>query len=402
LQLALLSAAVLLAPVSNIQSQQGVNVTIVRPASGEPLFGVVKVEALIEAPAQVTRVELLLDGSLAGHLTEGPWIFEVDVGQENRDRRLVVIARTSDGAEGRAEIVSRAIKVDETVDLQLQQLYVTVMDGSGKRVLDLPPGAFEVRDEGVRQNLVTVAGGDIPFVATLIVDASGSMEGEALRMALGGVSAFVDGMAKDDAVKVVVHDDQLRLATAFEKEAAPINRALHRVEAGAGTALLDQTFSALLELERQQGRRVVVMLSDGSDLHSVIQPGELNELARLSQALIYWVRMGRGNNASALGAGGGRGSKYVALSSWRDAAGFKRQEEQLEKIVRRSGGRVYELESIRQVGAAFGEVLRELREQYALGYYPQTQRNDGSWREVKVSLARSGLRLRVREGYVDR
>jgi Ca-activated chloride channel family protein len=400
--IALAPVLVLLAPLSSTNAQQPVNVSILRPAAGEPLFDEVEVEVRIDAAAPIAQVDLLLDGTPVAHLTQAPWIFIVDVGQENRGHRLEVIARTSDGAEGRSELVSRAIKIDEAVDLQLQQLYVTVFDSAGQRVLDLPPSAFEVRDEGVRQKLVTVAGGDIPFVATLVVDASGSMEGQALRMALGGVSAFVDGMAKDDSVKVVVHDDQLRLATDFENQPAAITRALQRVQAGAGTAILDQVFSALLELERQQGRRVVVLLSDGSDLHSVIRPEELNELARLSQALIYWVRLGRTNKASALGAGGGRGSRYVPLSSWRDAAAFDRLEKQLEKIVRRSGGRVYELRSINQVGAAFGEVLRELREQYALGYYPQPRRNDGSWREVKVTLARPGLRLRVREGYVDR
>ncbi len=92
----------------------------------------------------------------------------------------------------------------------------------------------------------------------------------------------------------------------------------------------------------------------------------------------------------------------MPLSAWRDAEGFERLERQLEKLVRRSGGRVYEIEGIEQVGPAFADVLAELRDQYALGYYPEPRRNDGSWRRVRVSLSRSDLKLRVREGYVDR
>ncbi|NIR59483.1 MAG: hypothetical protein GWO02_08150 [Gammaproteobacteria bacterium] len=74
----------------------------------------------------------------------------------------------------------------------------------------------------------------------------------------------------------------------------------------------------------------------------------------------------------------------------------------MERLVRRSGGRIYELQGTEAVDRALADVLRDLRAQYALGYYPDPRRGDGAWRRVRVTLERTDLRLRAREGYVDR
>lgn len=377
------------------------SIAVVRPPADEPLFGLVTVEVEVSSAAPVAAVELWLDGVRVGQRAEAPWLFRIDVGQENRERQFEVVARTVGGDEARAAWIAPSIAVDEVVELDLQQLYVTVTDERGRRLLDLPRGAFEVRDEGERQELVTFASGEIPFTTTLLVDASWSMRGAALDVALRGVGVFVDRMAENDRSQVVLYDDQVRLATGFHDRAAPLHDALAAVEAGEGSAILDRLFVALLELERQQGRRVIVLLSDGRDLHSVVRADDLEGVARSSQAILYWVRLAP-PRPRAIGAGRRLVQRAVPLSAWRDSSDFRRQERQLETLVRRSGGRIYELVDSAGVEPAFGDILRELREQYALGYYPTPRRNDGSWRRVRVSVAHPGARLRVREGYVDR
>jgi VWFA-related protein len=95
--------------------------------------------------------------------------------------------------------------------------------------------------------------------------------------------------------------------------------------------------------------------------------------------------------------------RKMPLSSWRDEEMVADSLEALEQIVEESGGRALEVASVEDVGPAFAEILAELREQYALGYYPDPRRNDGSWRKVEVDLAGGrGLRVRTRAGYVDR
>jgi len=395
------AALSLCAAAEELAGQETIEVSIVRPAAGEPLFGPVQVEVRVEAGGIVDSLELWVDGRKVGSRQVPPFEFTVDVGEENREHLFEAIARGSGGRIGRARLVSPPVHFDEIVELALQQLYVTVLDQGGRRVLGLPRQAFEVFDDGVLQDLVTFADGGIPFTATLLVDSSSSMHGEAIEAALGGARAFAEGMTENDEVKVVVHDARPRRVTDFHSDAGRIAEALAGAEAGGGTAVLDPLYAALLELEGRQGRRVIVLLSDGLDIHSVIRPDEVEALARVSQTLIYWVRLVSATEGS-LARQSTASQPIVPLSAWRDQSGSRRIGNALERIVRRSGGRVSDVDSVEQVQSVFRDILRELREQYALGYYADPRRDDGSWRPVKISVKRPELRLRAREGYVDR
>ncbi len=94
--------------------------------------------------------------------------------------------------------------------------------------------------------------------------------------------------------------------------------------------------------------------------------------------------------------------RLVPASPWHDEKSTRHLYRMVERIVRGSGGRAVTVGGPRGIERAFEEILTELREQYALGYYPEPRRNDGSWREVEVELRRRGLEIRAREGYVDR
>ncbi len=368
-------------------------VAIVRPPADRALFGEIEIAAEVRAGVSIRRVELRVDGELAGVDSEAPYRFTVDVGQENLEHRIEVMAHGDGGEVASAVLVSPRIRIDDQLDLELQQLYVTVTGGRGRRVLGLDRGRFRIRDEKRRQELITFAHGSIPFTAVLLLDASASMAGERLELALRGAGVFVDGMAENDEVKIMTYSDRLRLATDYSGDAGALRSALSAAEADGGTAILDQLYLALLSLESRQGRRVVILLSDGLDLHSVLDVDELDRLARLSQASVYWVRL--------VEAGEGGLSRTV-LSAWRDPLSSRQIVRRLERIVKRSGGRIDTVADVGSVAASFGSILQELREQYALGYYPDPRRNDGSWRRVRVELEEGGLEVRAREGYIDR
>ncbi len=390
--LAALAAAGAAAQVASEQT-----VSIVRPPAGTPLFDQVDVALEVDAGA---RVELLLDGRSVGILDAPPYEMRIDVGSENRNRRLEVIVRGTDG-----EVVARtaasypAVVVHDEVDLGLRQLYVMVSDRKGERVLGLEHGDFTVYDEGRPQKLVTFEGGDIPFTAVLLLDGSGSMRGGRLELALAGARSFVDGMREYDEARVVVYSDRILEATAWHgPDSAAVLDAT--AEAQGGTAVLDHLYLGLHMLEERQGRRVLVLLSDGWDLQSVLDVDQLEEAARRSEAILYWVRRSDEGPEIELRCAAHH-HRYGPLTSWRDKRKLRRVWQRLERIVRRSGGRVVRIAGVNEVEAPFREILRELREQYALGYYPDPKRHDGAWRQVEVSVKYQGARVRAREGYVD-
>jgi len=365
-----------------------IDVVLLEPTALEAVFGEVDVEAEVIFPGEIAQVELLVDGRRVGSRTEPPWRFTVDVGQENVEHRFEVIAYDPLGAVGRSVVVTPRIKIDEAVDVGLQQLYVTA-SRSGERILDLEPEDFRIFDNDDPQDLVTFGRGDLPLAAVLLIDSSESMQGERFRAALEGARAFASGMRSLDEAMLMLFSDQLLHATAFTNDPGELLAPLGGLDAGGNTAINDHLFMALKLLEARQGRRVVVLMSDGADLHSVLSMADVLWKAHRSPALIYWIRLETG--------GGGSGFS----TAWRDVEGNRRELEELERAVGASGGRIASISSTEEIEPAFREILSELRDQYVLGYYPSDERRDGTWHEIEVETSRSGLSIRTRGGYVD-
>ena len=181
--------------------------------------------------------------------------------------------------------------------------------------------------------------------------------------------------------------DHIVRATEFTGFREVLTAALFDVMATGPTALNDYLYVGLKQLERQQGRRVVLLLTDGVDSASALEMKDVLLYGERSSSLVYWLRLPT------------PGAKIS--SAWRDAEGYRKELAQLEDLVVRSGGRVLDLAGVEEAAEAFAEVLGELRGQYVLGYYPTTRADDGSWHPVKVRVTGPGLKVRTRRGYVD-
>ena len=386
----LATLAVALVPVL-AAAQEDFDVAILEPSSNTPVFGEVDfVVNIYPEDAAIDNVVFLMDGRIVGERSEPPYRIKVQTGDSFESRVFGVEVWPLEGSEPRRiEVRTPELQIDEEVGVELQQLYVTVMRG-GARVLDLTEDDFRIRDDGDAQEMVTFARGDIPLTAALVLDSSESMRGERLEAALAGAKTFVAGMRELDEAAVYLFSNGLLRSTDFTPDDSVLVAALDQVRARGNTALNDHLYLALNRLDTRQGRRVVLLLSDGADVHSVLSMDDVLWKAQRSQAMIYWIRLEDD--------GPHQGASFN--SSWRNYTENEREFELLERSIGDSGGRIVSVKRSADVPAAFREILSELREQYVLGYYPSNIRNDGRWHNVRVSAKRSDS-VRTRNGYID-
>jgi Ca-activated chloride channel family protein len=357
-------------------------------------MGNVEIAAEALAVDGIAEVEFHVDNRIAGVLSSPPYRLPVDLGTENVGHRFTVVAHDNSGAKASDTVTTIPFPISGEVEVDLQQVYVTVTR-EGIPVEGLERTDFTVLDDRVSQQIVTFAGGNVPFTAVLLIDSSASMAGNRIQAARRGAASFVDRMQELDQACVVVFSDQLLGSTPFSDSKSLLAATLGATAAHGGTALNDHLFIAIKLLEHRQGRRVVILLSDGIDTHSVLSMDEVSDKVRHSQALIYWIRLRRHLGDLP----GDRGLNIS--SSWRSPNQYRDQLHLLEKAVIESGGRIIGVDSSDQIDPIFVDILEELRSQYAIGYYPSDSRDDGRWHEVRIEMSRPGLQTRSHSGYVD-
>jgi Ca-activated chloride channel family protein len=362
---------------------------IIAPAPDQAIFGQVDVAVQVAADEPVTRVEVFINGVRRAVINQPPWRTTIDVGDDNAQREFRVVAYGASGASAAATLETAPVRIDEQLDVQLRQLYVTVTRSGGERILDLEQGDFEIYDNGKRQDIADFGKGEVPITAVLLLDTSESMQGERLEAARRGASTFLSAMRPDDEASLVLFSDRLLRATKFTGDRGELEQALAETEASGGTAVNDFLYMSLKLLDARIGRRAIILLSDGFDVHSVLPIDEVMWKARTSQSIIYWIQLDE------------RQKETSFSSAWRDHLGNDHEYQDLKKTVLESGGRILRIDKASQLEDAFANVMRELREQYVLGYYPTDAKKDGRWHAIKVDARRSGIKVRTRDGYVD-
>ncbi len=365
-----------------------IQVKITSPEPGQPVFGPTELTAAVAGNEPISRVEFFVGGRSVGSVATPPYKLTWNAGDQNVAREFRVVAYGASGSSASDALTTSPVQIDERLDLELQQLYATVLRDR-QRVLNLNPSDFRIFDNGQEQELVAFDRGELPLSAVLLIDSSESMRGERIDAALKGARAFVAGMRPEDQASVLLFSDRLMASTPITNDQALLNKTLEKVEAAGGSAVNDYLFAGLKILESHQGRRVVVLLSDGSDIHSVLPMSEVLREARVSQALIYWIALDDD------------GKHKSFTSAWRNWKANDREFDQLEKAIDESGGRIVRIAKNEDFTSAFRGILEELREQYALSYYCTSNKNDGRWHKVDVRVKASGVRVRTRDGYID-
>src|SRR5579863_2050760 len=290
-------------------------------------------------------------------------------------------------APARAQNSARQTDTVIKVNVRLVHMLVTVKDAAGQLIGSLNKSDFSVYDNGVKQDIAVFdRQTEQPLSVAMLVDTSAST-GIELRYELDSVSRFLRVLLgegnPDDTVALYSFNWQVTLMSSYTRRFARVDQMLKQLKSEGGTSLYDAIFLASRELEYRTGRHVMVLVTDGGDTTSSKNYHQALESAQLADAILYPVLVVPITNDAGRNVGG---------------------ENALTSLAAGTGGRVFTPSLGEQLDRAFDDILRELRTQYLVGFYPKdVPPSKDRFHLLKVTVAGTaagrGLRVSTRSGY---
>jgi Ca-activated chloride channel homolog len=278
-------------------------------------------------------------------------------------------------------------------------IYATVTDGQGRLVTDLAREDFEVLEDNKPQPLTLFSADIQPISVVMMLDRSGSMKWN-FRLVEVAAEEFVKRMLPDDKARIGSFAERVQIDPAeFTSDQAELTRILRGELQPAGpTPLWNAVSAAMTALSHQEGRRVVLVFTDGHD-----NPGnlrftnsnvmEVTTRGQREDVMVYAIGL---ESRTPPGPGGMRGP--MGGFGGGNPLGVERPDPGLGMVAGETGGGYFELRRADDLASTFTRVAEELHKQYALGFEPS--KLDGKSHKLKVRVKKPGMTVRARKSYV--
>jgi Ca-activated chloride channel family protein len=378
-------------------------VLIVQPRPLATVLGTSSIELrVLEDDAPVVKVEIYVDGRLLTVLSEPPWTANWEAGDGTKNRHLEAIAHFRDASHARAVVQTSPLRINQYEEVALVNLYPVVVDRSGAYVNDLTQSEFSVFENGRSQTIRRFTSQRQPLRIALLIDTSSSMSrgrGERLRAAQEGALELLELLEPGDEGLVASFDDEVRLLQGLTSELDLLRAAVRRAAARGGTALYDAIWRTAEQLRGFEGRRVIVLLSDGRDeAYDGLGPGSLHTLreameqAQRSDVMVFSIGLGSHLDEECA-------YSPTPLTPQVEACPEGTLAEILRRLADETGGQWLLSPGSGRLRKAFRDVATTLRSQYSLAYASDDLARDGKFREVRITVPGKDLRVICRRGY---
>jgi Ca-activated chloride channel homolog len=303
-----------------------------------------------------------------------------------------------------------------TLEASVVEVPVVVADRSGRYVPGLRECDFALFENGEPQRITYFRSDRVPIHVALLLDTSSSTR-DSLEDIRQAAVYFLPELHPDDRVMVLTFDGELHVEQEFTNDRDRLEKAIRHAKTRQGTKLYDAVVFAVAErLRAVSGRKAIVLLSDGDDTRSDASFDEALGVSTESDVAVYGIRYPHSGSRNVLGfpVPGGKkkhhglgfprlpglpkipGVNWPLVSSWtgRGHGDF------MEAVTQSTGGRLFEAQTIGDMGALFNAVAEELRHVYVLGYSPSNPISKGGFRSISVRIPSDpDLVVRHRMGY---
>ncbi len=269
------------------------------------------------------------------------------------------------------------------VQVKLVSVFVSVTDERGAPIGGLTKDNFNLLEDGVAQNIsVFDKESALPLSIVMDIDTSLSTRKD-LPLELTSARRFVHDILRPvDALSLYEFSEVVDEVVPFTADLKTIDQGISHVHHGAATALYDALYLSSQTLERRQGRKVIVIITDGGDTASQVDYQQAVRAAQEADAIVYSII-----------------DVPIEASAGRDLGG----EHALIQISMDTGGRYFYATTVPQMDDAFRQISDELRTQYLLGYYPARRVADSDFRRIQVKVVAApgsaNFRVHHRAGY---
>jgi VWFA-related protein len=252
--------------------------------------------------------------------------------------------------------------------VEVVKVSVLVKGGDGP-IVGLQARDFEVRDNGVPQEVERVLQEELPLDVVLSFDVSGSVYGDQLADLKRAGQAVLDGLKSGDRATLVCFANGLTQLSPLQADLAPLRARIDALDAEGGTSLVDGTFAAMALGDAALGRALAVVFTDGEETASWLPESYAMDAARRTEVVVYGVQAG-----------------------WEGG-------EFLERVGSTTGGRLLHVESSDRLRQAFLEILQEFRTRYVLRYTPRGVKRPG-WHRLDIRVKGRSAKIVARKGYL--
>jgi VWFA-related protein len=318
-----------------------------------------------------------------------------------------------------------------SVEVKMVSMLATVRDKHGSLIRNLTKDDFVLEQDGHPQTISYFAKeSDLPLTLGLLVDTSMSQR-RVLDQERSASHAFLDHVLREDKDKAfVIHfDHEVELLQDLTSSRQKLEASLDQLGTpefsqtggsgssgggggrggygrGGGTLLYDAVYLASNDLmKKQQGRKAIIILSDGVDHGSKMTLQESIATAQRADTLVYSILFadkegygnGGGYGGGHMGGMGGGGHRRYPQESRPDGKKI------LEQMSRETGGRFFEVSKKQTIDQIYGEIDDELHNQYSLGYTPDKADATAGYHKIHLTVKQKDLVIQTKDGYfVDR
>ena len=353
-------------------------VEILDPASGSYLSGEYDVIIAAQAPEEVVRTKLFLDGQLV--FDQPGWVAKITLpfGEAIERHELVATVVDDQGQEFSSQpVITKELSINVSTTSRIILLSVNVKTRSNKPILGLVKDQFSIFENGKELEIQTFYDEKLPLDLVFLLDTSSSLKVKGIEEVKLAAATFLNELDPSDKVNLFeIKKEPIRLLD-FTTDRKRLVEKIEAVQALGETALFDSLLAALNELKgRQRGRKAIVLFTDGRDsiyeepAHKAFYLRTAIIKAQNQEVSIYTI---------------GLGNRIHKLA--------------LQRISEETGGRFHFADNAGKLRQIFADIVLDLKNQYMLGVRPQSTRS--GFQKMEIKVRKRGAVVYARKGYTN-